>query len=385
MKLAIVKHIDVGLTETFIRAHVEGLPADITLIHGHQPRVDGSRSPQSQWSQRLARGVGRWLGVDSVEQKQRTKTYIQLLRREGVEAVMAEYGLGGVAVLPACRRLGLPLIVHFHGYDASRYDILEQYRAEYADLFEYATAIVAVSRAMKSALVELGAPAQKVYCNPCGADTARFVGGCPSKAPPVFIAVGRLVEKKAPHLLLLAFSEVYKQRQDARLRVIGDGPLLDVCRDLAVGLGVADAVTFLGHQPHDVVEAEMQGARAFVQHSIVSASGDSEGTPVAVMEAGASGLPVVSTRHAGIPDVVVEGETGLLVDERDASGMAEAMLHLVENPEQAQVLGEAGRERVLARFSLDHSLAQLWRIIQDAVAGVELQTSNLTGVWPAEA
>jgi colanic acid/amylovoran biosynthesis glycosyltransferase len=105
-----------------------------------------------------------------------------------------------------------------------------------------------------------------------------------------------------------------------------------------------------------------------VQHSVVAESGDSEGTPVAVLEAGASGLPVLATRHAGIPDVVVEGTTGLLVDERDVDGMAEHMVRVLRDPALAGALGRAARAHVAENFSMAHSVARLWRVIESTIA-----------------
>jgi glycosyltransferase involved in cell wall biosynthesis len=202
-----------------------------------------------------------------------------------------------------------------------------------------------------------------VHWNPCGVDCRGFRSAAPATAPPVFLAVGRFVEKKAPQLTILAFAAVHRQNPEVRLRMIGNGPLLDACRDLAHGLGVASAVTFLDAQPHAVIQEEMRRACVFVQHSVEAPSGDSEGTPVAVLEAGASGLPVVATRHAGIPDVVVEGETGLLVDERDVARMSSAMSTLIADRALAARLGAAARDHVQTRFSMERSLNCLWTVI----------------------
>jgi glycosyltransferase involved in cell wall biosynthesis len=111
----------------------------------------------------------------------------------------------------------------------------------------------------------------------------------------------------------------------------------------------------------------MRQARVFVQHSVVAADGNREGTPVAIIEAGASGLPVVATRHAGIPDVVVEGSTGFLVDERDVEGMARHMIRLAQDAELAGRLGRAARERVQVHFSTETSIRRLWTIITSCI------------------
>jgi glycosyltransferase involved in cell wall biosynthesis len=150
--------------------------------------------------------------------------------------------------------------------------------------------------------------------------------------------------------------------------MIGGGRLRGACEDLAQGLGLGEVVSFLGTQSHDVVAEEMRHARAFVQHSLTASDGNSEGMPCSILEASASGLPVVSTRHAGIPEVVVEGSTGFLVDERDVEGMARHMERLVTDPALAAALGRAGRQRVADHFSMDSSIARLWDVIRTSTA-----------------
>jgi len=114
----------------------------------------------------------------------------------------------------------------------------------------------------------------------------------------------------------------------------------------------------------------MRRARGFLQHSIRASDGDSEGTPVAILEAQASGLPVIATRHAGIPDVVIEGRTGFLVDEGDVKRMAEGIARVAEDSPLATALGAAGRSRVLESFTMERSIDRLWGIIERALAGV---------------
>jgi colanic acid/amylovoran biosynthesis glycosyltransferase len=178
-----------------------------------------------------------------------------------------------------------------------------------------------------------------------------------------------MVEKKGPQQTLMAFARVLKQFPDARLRMIGDGELLGPCRDLAASLAIDHAVVFLGSQPHEVVRQEMQQARAFVQHSIIAADGDSEGTPVSILEAGAAGLPVVSTRHAGIPDVVVEGKTGLLVEEGRIDEMAQHMLALARNPGFADELGRSAAAHIRRTYTMSQSIRRLARVLEAAASG----------------
>jgi glycosyltransferase involved in cell wall biosynthesis len=363
----LVKISDDVLSETFIRAHAELLPARVAVLSGMVVPQRGGRPVLSQgvlpraW-RKAARLIRRKPWDWEI-----TLAFIQAIRQTGARAVLAEYGPTGVRVREACEITGVPLIVHFHGYDASMQSVLEEHQTTYPALFKQAAAVIAVSRAMEKTLVSLGAPAEKVHYNPCGVDCSLFYGANPASAPPVFLAVGRFVAKKAPHLTLLAFAEAHRSCPAARLRMIGDGDLLDVCRDMARGLGIADAVTFLGAQSPAVVRDEMRAARAFVQHSVEAAGGDSEGTPVGVIEAGASGLPVIATRHAGIPDVVVDGETGFLVAERDVPAMAAQMLRVANEPALAARLGQAARERITNHFSLARSIDRLWAVIDSSI------------------
>ena len=182
------------------------------------------------------------------------------------------------------------------------------------------------------------------------------------------------MKRKAPHNTIIAFSQVLRSVPDARLRIVGDGSLRPFCEELTVQLGIDHAVTFLGECEHAVVQQEMQAARAFVQHSVRAPCGDSEGTPVAVLEASASGLPVVATRHGGIVDVVVERETGFLVDEHDLIGMARHMRRLVEDAHLAASMGLSGRQLIQSCFSREHSIERLSRILAACAAGRALGT-----------
>ena len=292
-----------------------------------------------------------------------TKAYVSAFRQAKPDVVLAEYGPVGVRVAEACRIAGLPLVVRFHGYDASMKEVLTQYGDAYRRLFDYATGVIGVSKVMVQRLQDLGAAREKVHYCPYGADCTQFRDALPGEAPVIFLATGRFVDKKAPYLTLLAFGETVRAHPGARLRMIGDGPLLATCQDLAEQFGLAAEVAFLGRQPHTVVRDEMKRVRAFIQHSVEARNGDCEGTPVGIIEAGASGLPVVSTLHAGIADVVVDGSTGFLVDERDVRAMADRMIRLIDQPTLAAELGRNARRRIETEFSLELSMERLHAVL----------------------
>lgn len=369
--------------ETFIRAHAERLPTRVhVLFGGFFPYLQVGGDPLLSAPSRLvARGVAAVAGARPGavlkemtirgSETRRSRLLARRLRRLRADIVLAEYGPTGVAAMGACERVGVPLVVVFHGYDAYADRILENEGRRYPELFRRARALVAVSRDMADQLRSLGAPADRLSVNPCGVDLELF-RPLREPGPPRFVFVGRFVDKKAPHLAVLAFDRVRRVVPDARLVMIGDGHLREACLQLVRALDLEDSVELPGTRPHAEVAEAMAGARAVVQHSLRPTDGDSEGTPVAVLEAGASGRPVVATRHAGIKDAVVDGETGLLVDEGDVEGMASAMIRLAEDPALAARLGAAAREHIARRYAMSRHIDRLWEVLRAATDGAAL-------------
>ena len=385
LRIALVHDQPNAVSETFIRAHAERLPGVVAVFHAQKgfPAVDGRPVVvHGRWARAGRRLATAFLRRDWPWEVDRA--WEIAIGGVAANVTLAEYGTTGTLVGGACQRIDAPLVVHFHGFDASRKDILDRKAADYGRMFGRAAAVVAVSRAMEQQLLRLGCPREKLIYNPCGVDCGRFEGAHPATANPHFVAVGRMVEKKAPHLTIAAFARVVSECPEARLRLIGDGLLLGVCRDLAAAFGIEHAVTFLGAQPHEIVAREMRQARALVQHSVTASNGDSEGTPVAVLEAGAMGLPVVSTRHAGIPDVVAEGVTGFLVDERDVGEMAKHMLTLIRNRALSGELGRNAAAHVRRHYTMEQSIGRLARILRAAAnrQGIDAVRASIDAELP---
>jgi glycosyltransferase involved in cell wall biosynthesis len=287
-------------------------------------------------------------------------------QRHNIDVVLAEFGMAGVEVLDVCIRAKIPLVVNFHGYDAFHADILNSYQHEYRRMFEIASSIIVGSYHMEKQLVALGAPQEKVVCHHLAVDVDEFKGGDPAESLPVFVAVGRFVDKKAPHLTILAFSEIAQQQPQARLIMVGTGVLFEACQQLIKALGLSEQIQLVGARPHHEVAELLRKARVFVQHSVTTHYGDSEGTVVSVLEACATGLPVVCTRHAGMNDTVLHGETGFLVDEGDIEGMAAHMLTLARDADLAGRMGRRAREHVAANFSMEQHIARLAEVLEGA-------------------
>ena len=290
-----------------------------------------------------------------------------LIKRNNIKILLAEYGHIGADALEIAKYFNLPLIIHFHGHEAYRTTILEKYADKYQKAFDYASAIIVVSRHMENQLLDLGAPREKLFYNCYGVDLTKFSKNKEILPNKLLISVGRFVDKKAPYFVLLAFKKVLDVHSDAKLMMIGDGYLLDSTKNLASYLVIADAVEFMGSIDHAETIEQMNKSSVFVQHSITAGDNDREGTPNTILEAGACGLPVVSTRHAGIPDVIVEGETGFLVDEGDVDQMAEHLVYLLNHPSIAQEMGKKARKVIEEKFTLEQSIGNLKRIIDSCV------------------
>lgn len=363
------------LTETFIEAHFRHLTPPVSRLECDPfPTHSDDGDPLFSLGHRAVhRMIGRIVGLDDLRSDRalarrlprgwRNRVLTQHLRRMRVGVVLAEYGPTGVAIREACVAARIPMVVHFHGYDAYKHTVLTDHRRTYRQLFADATAIVAVSRHMQSQLIRLGAPSDKVMYNPYGIDVDQFRGTRPDLNPGVFLAVGRFVEKKAPDLTIRAFAAVAQKHSGARLVMIGDGPLTNCCKEIAASQGLSDRIDFTGPLCHEEVARHMASARCLVQHSVTPASGDREGTPLAILEAMASGLPVVATRHGGIIDVVKEGRTGFLVDEGDVRAMASAMTRLLVSTGLAAELGRAGREFLLREHTIEKRIGALEEIL----------------------
>jgi colanic acid/amylovoran biosynthesis glycosyltransferase len=150
---------------------------------------------------------------------------------------------------------------------------------------------------------------------------------------------------------------------EARLTILGDGPLFDKCQKFITTHHLSEQVSMLGSQPQSVVKSELKKAAIYVQHSVTDKEGNKEGWPISIAEAAASGLPIVSTRHAGIKDQVLEGKSGFLVDERDYANMAAKIIQLLRNDSEREALGKESFRHITEVGSLDSQLSKLSEVL----------------------
>ena len=323
---------------------------------------------------KMARRITRQPADDNIDTIQQAGIRAELTRFKP-DVILANYGHGGVVVAPIAHELGIPLVVSFHGEDASRRARDPEWQRKYRTMFQTVAAVTGPSKYVCEKLTQLGCPPERVHKLHYGIRTDRIefkpTRPCDDISGIRFLFVGRLSPKKDPFTLLRSFAQARTRLRPAStfLTIVGDGPLRSEVEALVVELNLGDSVELLGHQSHDVVLQQYQLAHIYVQHSVTAPDGDEEGLPVSITEALAAGLPVISTRHSGIPEAVRHGENGYLVDEGDVGKMADYMITLANDPDSRARFGHAGRRQLEEDFAMPVVQRQLRKLLSD-VSGI---------------
>lgn len=364
--LCIVKPNRSSFSETFVDNHIQYLRGNKTVLYGGSFPVYQNNG---QFLIPSKLGLLSYLFQKRIMKRTeipvRTKALVNWLLKNQTDAVLAEYGTVGASIADACMQAEVPLLVHFHGADAHhRYTIQSH---DYQKAFKNASAIIGVSEDMLTQLQKLGAPKDKLILIPYGVDTSLFNVVDVANSAPNFLSIGRFVEKKSPLSLIKAFSLVTQQVPEAHLWMVGNGALFRQAQQFTQKLGIAQQVTFTGVLSTSEIAVLMEEMRCFVQHSVTALDGDMEGTPVAILEAAAAGLPVVSTQHAGIKQAVVDTETGFLVDEHDLDAMAQRMIQIASSATLSAEMGLKGRQHIVQNYQLQKQIAKLDDIIQHCI------------------
>jgi glycosyltransferase involved in cell wall biosynthesis len=268
-------------------------------------------------------------------------------------------------------------VITFYGQDASVKDEYAR-RSFYAHriyllrrtaLKREACLFIAVSQFIREKLLEQGFPPNKVIAHYYGVDTDVFRPD-PSATPVrAVLFVGRFVEKKGVEFLIRAMAQVQRAISDVELVLIGDGPLRPELEEMATQL--PGPYRFLGQQPASVVRSWMTRALLLCAPSVTASTGETEGLPTVVAEAQASGLPVVSTYHAGTPEAVVHGVTGFLAPERDWEKLAAYIVRLIEDESLGRKFSQEARKRAVADLNL-HRQTRALEDIYEAVLRREI-------------
>jgi colanic acid/amylovoran biosynthesis glycosyltransferase len=268
--------------------------------------------------------------------------------------IHAHFASGGRSALPLARQLHIPLVVTLHGSDVTR---RIDFRQRYKDLWEEASLFVCVSEFIRRTAAAAGFPEEKLRVLYIGIDHGVFRLQQEAKDRDMVLFVGRLVEKKGCSFMLRAIAKVQQSHPSVKAIVIGDGPLRRSLEELAKQLNIS--CQFLGSQTAAVVRQWLAASRMFCAPSVTASDGDSEGLGMVFAEAQAMGTPVVSFRHGGIPEVVLDGRTGLLAPECDSDTLALHILRFLEDEHFWRECVEHGVAWVRSQFDLKVQTRQL--------------------------
>jgi colanic acid/amylovoran biosynthesis glycosyltransferase len=261
------------------------------------------------------------------------------------------------------------IVTTFHG--EAGYTGQERYEKGYDLLFEIGDLMLPMSGRERQNLIELGCSPRKIVVHRMGVDMSKFAFALRqlrNDGEAHLLTVARLVEKKGVAYGIRAVANVLERYPRIEYKIAGDGPLRSDLENLIDTLDIGDQVKLLGWRRQEEIIELMKGADILLAPSVTSEGGDQEGIPVVLMEALAQGLPVLSTYHSGIPELVRDGESGFLVPERDADALAEKLAHLVSHPEIWPLMGKSGREYVERHYDVDKlndRLAELFQRLLD--------------------
>lgn len=244
-------------------------------------------------------------------------------------------------------------VVTFHGHDVNRRKSSPKAARRLKRLARSSLQFVANTRFTRGQAASRGIPEDRIEIipEPVNMHDIKFTPRTqPAEGPVRIVSIGRLVEKKGMSYLIRAMPKLL-ERHDCELHVLGGGPLESELRALIEELGLSERAVLHGWCDRAMVLSWLERAHLFVLASVTASDGDREGQGIVIQEAQAAGLPVVTTRHNGIPDGVLEGESAVLVEEGDTEALSEGILSVLDRPDRWPTMGETGSAFVRARYT----------------------------------
>ena len=349
-------------SETFILDQIEGLSrrgCDITICAD----LAVGQWPKLQWrSLNLLRSLNVLPSLKVLRYGRRAASLrmffeaIRCANHAPFDVVHGHFGPNGIRAADL-REIGAirsrALVTSFYGHDVSEF---VRGRNPYLRLFREGDLFLPLSETMRGRLIALGCPEDRMQVHRLGVAPGSFpASALRGGAGPVrIVSIARLVEKKGIEYGIRAVARVAEATAGGvRYTIVGDGRLRPGLEESIRSLGLQDVVVLAGWRDRAAVRQYLAEADILLAPSVTSATGDEEGTPTAILEAMASGLPVVSTFHAGIPELVADGVSGMLVRERDIEGTAKALVRLADDAGLRRSMGAAGLAFVSERHDLD--------------------------------
>jgi colanic acid/amylovoran biosynthesis glycosyltransferase len=298
------------------------------------------------------------------------QTLDSLLERHGADLMHIYFGHTGVHLLPFIEQWDKPCVVSFHGADVAHKPEIKDYPGKLRRLFNAVPLVFARSQSLVDRLVHLGCPPEKLRINRTGIPLNEFP--FVDREPRAdgkwrVVQACRLIPKKGVATSLRAFAIFKKDNPNAEFFIAGKGPLQQELEMLAGGLGILRDVHFVGFLSQPKLQQLYATSHLFLHPSEISPNHDQEGVPNSVLEAMSTGLPVVATRHGGIPEAVDHGRTGFLVAEEDHVGLANGMQLITNSPSLLKQMGQRAHATVVERFEQDAQIDQLESFYEEAI------------------
>ncbi len=383
-----------GLSETFIHAVVSGLSqaalrsravdawAPVVFTGSWQNRnifpvsdlqmLEGivwpkGFLPRFRW--RLSRSFFyRNVGVASAMELRLTDALVRAIRKWRPAVLHAHFGDDGIAAIDAVRETNCPFVTTFYGYDISADAVGIDMKDSYRKLFRTADRFLVEGPHMKQLAIDAGCPAERLIIQPIAIDVRAFPFRPPVPGKEINVLVaGRFVEKKGIKYAIRAFGIARRSVPNLKLWLVGDGPLRDEIDSEITELDLpGGSIRKFGFLKYDEYQKLAREADILLVSSVTAESGDSEGgAPTTILEMQAMGKPIVATRHADIPNVVPEGESAFLAEERDVDGLADALGRVAGSPDLWSSMAAAGRGFVERNHDIRTQVESLEAIYDD--------------------
>ncbi len=292
-----------------------------------------------------------------------------LNRKNNFDIIHSHFGQRGIYGA-AIKEEGIQgkLVTSFYGGDLS-YFVKQTNPQVYNILIQEGDLFLPLSSNFKEIWLNLGGPKNKTIVHRVGIDLSNFsYYQRPSKKSTNILMIARFVEKKGHIYAIAAFSQIVKKHPQTKLTLVGDGPLLDSIKQLVKKLNLEDKIEFIGKVSTIQLPEIYRSADIYLLPSLTASDGDKEGTPVSLMEAQATGLPIIGTTHSGIPEVVVNGKTGFLVAEKDSYALADKLSFLINNPSKRIEMGKAGQKYVKENYEKKRQAEKLLYLYRSIIA-----------------
>ena len=299
--------------------------------------------------------------------------FFRRLRAKRFDVVHAHFATGAVYALPYVQRFNLPFLVTFHGYDVPLLWNQRRFHPHFWPFLFHRKRVLhrmtlglCASNDLKELLLSYGVPEEKLRIHRLGIDLERFQPKTKSNGTPLRVCIiGRFAEQKGIEYAIRAFAP--HASEEVRLDIIGDGPMADDFHALVDRLGIRQFVSFLGVLHPDQVSAYLKRCDVLLAPSVVTRIGERESGLIVAKEAGACGLPVVGTVQGGIPEIIDEGVTGFLVQERDVGALSNRLGTLLEDEVLRQRMGAAARAKMEREYDVRERVSELEDLYDQAI------------------